>query len=171
MPSLRLFAAVLTAAVLAASSLGWKGSREPPIEALASVAGAVEWRPTAGPSLSGHPSPESVLGDRDLGRAERDGVHMRVRLRGLHWPEMQAARSITAIEADLYVSTWKVPATGGEVLLVDARLVNSTDGRAVWSRSFLTEADDLDALEGELRRAIAEAVSRSIETGTDLPTI
>ncbi len=93
---------------------------------------------------------------------------LRLRIRGLTLtPADLAVSDLELARAELLVDATLQPGTGGKDLLVQARLVGSSDGRLVWSTEYRVDAGDIRAVRRILLRALSEGMSRTCEGGPE----
>jgi len=89
---------------------------------------------------------------------------LRLRIRGLTLaPAYLAMTGPGLARAELLVDTSLLPGGAGQNLMVEARLLGTSDGRLVWRTEYLVDATDIRAIRRVLLRALSEGMSRTCE--------
>ncbi|MGB5623521.1 MAG: hypothetical protein WBN65_13595 [Gammaproteobacteria bacterium] len=89
---------------------------------------------------------------------------LRLRIRGLTLaPAYLAMTGPGLARAELLVDTSLVPDMEGQSLMIEARLLGTSDGRLVWRTEYRVDAADIKAIRRVLLRALSEGMSRTCE--------
>jgi|GEM_PF-3931332 len=89
---------------------------------------------------------------------------LRLRIRGLTLaPAYLAMTGPGLARAELLVDTSLLPGLAGQNLMIEARLLGTSDGRLVWRTEYRVDAADIKAIRRVLLRALSEGMSRTCE--------
>ncbi len=89
---------------------------------------------------------------------------LRLRIRGLTLaPAYLAMTGPGLARAELLVDTSLLPGVEGQSLMIEARLLGTSDGRLVWRTEYRVDAADIKAIRRVLLRALSEGMSRTCE--------